>query len=262
MSLGYGYDMVLLPPRHPTDGDHGLSQPGGALRRYHRSHRDRAARRRRAQCSHHHRLVGGDGVPRFGAPQPDAYTDFLAEDLCRMSLAEGKMPTRYPVTPPYSAAPPLAGSGSFALTPGTLSPWAFPYGLDTAARAYASSKSTSMSAYEELPRHHLRSTLDLVASTPASKYLDSMETPGMELRAIASRRYDPRDDHSDYVPNPRIYPLIVDPIIANTRLTKSAHGRWQQPQHHLHPGPRPSGSQEDTPPTQRQGLPWLCRENE
>jgi hypothetical protein len=29
-----------------------------------------------------------------------------------------------------------------------------------------------------------------------------------------------RDDHPDYVPNPRAYPLVVDPIIANTRLTK------------------------------------------
>jgi hypothetical protein len=25
MSLGYGYDMVLLPPRHPTDRDYELS---------------------------------------------------------------------------------------------------------------------------------------------------------------------------------------------------------------------------------------------
>jgi hypothetical protein len=32
MSLGHGYDMVLLPPRHPTDEDHELSQPRGALR--------------------------------------------------------------------------------------------------------------------------------------------------------------------------------------------------------------------------------------
>jgi hypothetical protein len=29
-----------------------------------------------------------------------------------------------------------------------------------------------------------------------------------------------RDDHPDYVPNPRVYPLVVDPIIANTHLTK------------------------------------------
>jgi hypothetical protein len=28
------------------------------------------------------------------------------------------------------------------------------------------------------------------------------------------------DDHPDYVPNPGVYPLVVDPIIANTRLTK------------------------------------------
>jgi hypothetical protein len=28
------------------------------------------------------------------------------------------------------------------------------------------------------------------------------------------------DDHPDYVPNPRVYPLVVDPIIANTCLTK------------------------------------------
>jgi hypothetical protein len=29
-----------------------------------------------------------------------------------------------------------------------------------------------------------------------------------------------RNDHSDYVPNPGVYPLVVDPIIANYRLTK------------------------------------------
>jgi hypothetical protein len=29
-----------------------------------------------------------------------------------------------------------------------------------------------------------------------------------------------RDDHPDYIPNPGVYPLVVDPIIANTRLTK------------------------------------------
>jgi hypothetical protein len=44
MSLGYGYGMVLLPSRHLTDGDHELSQPRGALRRYHRSRQARASR--------------------------------------------------------------------------------------------------------------------------------------------------------------------------------------------------------------------------
>jgi hypothetical protein len=42
-----------------------------------------------------------------------------------------------------------------------------------------------MSAYEELPRHHLRFTLDLVASMPASEYLDSTGTLDTELYAIA-----------------------------------------------------------------------------
>jgi hypothetical protein len=109
--------------------------------------------------------------------------DFLTEDLCRMSLAEGKMPTGSPVAPPPGTAPPPAISTTPA--PGTTPSSAFPFGLDSVARAYASSVSTNMSAYEELPRHHLRSTLDLVASTLASEYLDSAETPDTELRAIA-----------------------------------------------------------------------------
>jgi hypothetical protein len=67
MSLGHGYDMVLLPPRHPTDGDHELSQPRGALRRYRRSCQARDARRRRAQHNRCHRLAEGDGIPRSGA---------------------------------------------------------------------------------------------------------------------------------------------------------------------------------------------------
>jgi hypothetical protein len=29
-----------------------------------------------------------------------------------------------------------------------------------------------------------------------------------------------RDDHLDYIPNPRHYPLVIDPIIGNARLTK------------------------------------------
>jgi hypothetical protein len=50
-----------------------------------------------------------------------------------------------------------------------------------------------MNAYEELPGHHLRFTLDLVASTPASEYLDSIETPEEELRATAFHRHNLKD---------------------------------------------------------------------
>jgi hypothetical protein len=100
-----------------------------------------------------------------------------------MSLAEGKMPTGSLIAPPPGAMLPLASSTT--PVPGTTSSSAFPFGLDSVAQAYASSVSTSMSAYEELPGHHLRSTLDLIASTPASEYLDSTETPDTELRVTA-----------------------------------------------------------------------------
>jgi hypothetical protein len=58
-----------------------------------------------------------------------------------------------------------------------------------------------MSAYEELPEHHLRSTLDHVASTPAFEYLDSTETLDTELRATAFLRHDFRDAQ------PHMHPL-------------------------------------------------------
>jgi hypothetical protein len=108
-----------------------------------------------------------------------------------MSLAEGKMPTRGPIALPPGAVPPPASSTTPARETTPLS--AFLFGLDSVAWVYASSVSTSMSAYEELPGHHLRSTLDLVASTLAFEYLDSTETPDTEHRATASRHYDPRD---------------------------------------------------------------------
>jgi hypothetical protein len=105
---------------------------------------------------------------RSGAPRPDAHTSSLVEDLRRISLAAGETPAGCPII-------------------------LFPYGLNTAAQQYASSISTNMGAYEELPRHHLCSALNLVASTLVSEYQDSTETPGTGHHMIASYRYDPRD---------------------------------------------------------------------
>jgi hypothetical protein len=75
----------------------------------------------------------GDGVPCSGAPQPDVDTESLNEDLRRMSLAVGEMLAGHPVIPPTGVAPHLAGSGSVSLATGTMPPWTFPYGLNTAA---------------------------------------------------------------------------------------------------------------------------------
>jgi hypothetical protein len=133
MSLGYDYDMVLFPPRHPTDHDHELSQPRGAVHRDRRSRRARTARRRHAQHSKHHRLIGDDGVPRFDAPQLSSDMESLCEDLCRMSLAMGKMPIGRPATPSSGAAPPPPGLGSASPVAGAMPPSTFPYGLYMAA---------------------------------------------------------------------------------------------------------------------------------
>jgi hypothetical protein len=103
-------------------------------------------------------------------------------------LAEGMMPTENSAAQSSGETPPLPGSTIPAWT--ATSPSPFPLGLDSVARTYASSISTSMSACEELPGHHLRSTLDLVASTPAFDYLDSTETLETEPRVAASQRRD------------------------------------------------------------------------
>jgi hypothetical protein len=105
-----------------------------------------------------------------------------------MSLSESKMPTENSAAPPSGETPPLPGSAIPARA--ATSPSPFLFGLDSVARTYASSISTSMSAYEELPGHHLRSTLDLVASMPASDYLDSTKTPETEPCVAASQRHD------------------------------------------------------------------------
>jgi hypothetical protein len=193
-------------------------------------------------------------VPRSGAPQPDADIESLIEDLRRTSLAAGEMPVGHPVIPSPGAAPPPTEAGSISPAEGTIPPWAFPYGLNTAAQGYASSINTSMGIYEELPRHHLRSALDLVASMPASEYLDSTKTPGTELRAIASRRYGSMDRrphmHPSYyyfgAPDSDSAGDSYDPIrecfqidgaiVSDLEAEVAARERNTTPPHAAHPG--------------------------
>jgi hypothetical protein len=53
--------------------------------------------------------------------------------------------------------------------PATM-PFTLPYGLKNTVATYASSASTSLSVYADLSGHHLRSTLDLIATPPTSSY--------------------------------------------------------------------------------------------
>ena len=63
-----------------------------------------------------------------------------------------------------SRCPPPA-SGQMAAAPSELA-----YGFRSTAATYASSASTSLSAYADLPGHHLRSALDLFTTPPVSSY--------------------------------------------------------------------------------------------
>ena len=67
---------------------------------------------------------------------------------------------------------------------GASRPPLYPYGMRSSAMTYTSSVSTNMSAYEDLPGHHLLSIRNLIASTPDSSYLDSADE-GSTLRRIA-----------------------------------------------------------------------------
>jgi hypothetical protein len=66
----------------------------------------------------------------------------------------------------------------------------FSYGMDSAT-AYSSSASIAMSAYTELPGHHLLSTLDLLVTMPASTYADFVEDSDSWAGADFSRLRDP-----------------------------------------------------------------------
>jgi hypothetical protein len=194
-------------------------------------------------------------MPRSGAPQPDTHAASLVEDLRRMSLATYETPAGHPVIPPYGAAPPV-GSRSLSLMAGSMPPRTFLYGLNTAAPQYASSVSANMRVYEELLGHHLRFALDLVASTPAFEYQDSAESPGIEHRAIASSRYDPRDQQSHMHPSYYYFGIVdsdstddsYDPtrecfhingaIVSDSEAEAAVGGRNAMPPHVEPPGAR------------------------
>jgi hypothetical protein len=63
--------------------------------------------------------------------------------------------------------------------------------MGNATLAYSSSTSTFLSAYMELLEHHLRSTLDLIATPLASTYIDSAEDGDAWTGADFTRLGDP-----------------------------------------------------------------------
>ena len=71
-----------------------------------------------------------------------------------------------------TSSPPKATA---MLTEGDASrPPLYPYGMRASAATYMSFVSTIMSAYEDLPGHHLLLARNLIASTPDISYPDSV----------------------------------------------------------------------------------------
>ena len=140
MATGNGYDMVLLPPRTNPDA------PAPQHRRRRRSgQRARQARleRRRAAC------LRSPTWAEASVPLPDAVVEYATSSSPKAAaeLTEGN-----------TSRPPL-----------------HPYGMSTPAATYASSVSTNMSTYKDLPGHHLLSVRNLIASTPDSSYPNSAD---------------------------------------------------------------------------------------
>ena len=86
-----------------------------------------------------------------------------------------------------SSKPPATLTGG-----GASRPPLYPYRMRASAATYASSVSTNMSAYEDLPRHHLLSARNLITSTPDSSYLDSAD----EGSVLVQDRMNPEWDYS------------------------------------------------------------------
>jgi hypothetical protein len=87
-------------------------------------------------------------------------------------------------------------------------------------------RETTRTRVSQNPRllHDIRRTLDAPLDTPAQAgtsrgLLGAADNPLFLDWSEVAITFD-RDDHPDYVPNPGVYPLVVDPVIANTRLTK------------------------------------------
>jgi len=66
----------------------------------------------------------------------------------------------------------------------------FPFEMHSAAATYASSINTNMSAYEDLPSHHLISIRNLIASTPDDSYPESADDTFFFVENVAAPEWD------------------------------------------------------------------------
>ena len=190
MSLGSGYDMVLLPPcgdaeprpepipSQPVRGRRSRHHAGGAQRGRQRSRISDPTTEARVppalpphiphQIAHSSSPTGARGRARGASSStPRTNKGSSRPPVPPRSKSKARLPP-----PPQkrdqgastSRHPPPTDGGK------TAAPPELPFGLRNAAATYASSVSTSLSAYADLPGHHLRSTLDIIATPPILSY--------------------------------------------------------------------------------------------
>ena len=190
MSLGSGYDMVLLPPRddaeprsepippQPVRGRRSGHHAGGAwhgLQRSRISDPTTKARARPALPLHIPHQTAHSSGPRgargracgasSSAPRTSRGTSrppVLPRSKCKARLPPP--PQRRDQGASTSCHPPPT-DGEMTTAPPEL-----PFGFRSTAATYASFASTSLIAYVDLSGHHLRSTLDLITTPPVSSY--------------------------------------------------------------------------------------------
>jgi len=190
MSLGSGYDMVLLPPRGDVEPSPGPIPPQ-SVRGSRSGHRAGGTRRGRQRS-------------RISDPTTEARTCSALPPHIPHQVARSSGPTgargrtrgassSAPRTNRGSSRPPVPPRSKVKARPAPVprkgdkgastsrppppvdegeaaAPPELPFGLRNAAATYASSVSTSLSAYADLPGHHLRSALDLISTPPVSSY--------------------------------------------------------------------------------------------
>ena len=147
VATGNGYDMELLPAVANPD------VPTPPARRNRRSgQRARQARMERRRAA---RLSSPTWV-EDGMSEPSVAANGVA-------ASSSHFPAPSAPAPPPRTAPEPPREGATAPSP-------FPFGTHSIDATYASSVSTNMSAYEELPGHHLFAIRNLIVSSPDDSY--------------------------------------------------------------------------------------------
>ena len=98
---------------------------------------------------------------------------WVEADVSQPSIAANGVATSSPRAPALSVPAPPPNAAPEPPKEGATAPSPFPFRMHNAAATYASSVSTSMSAYEDLPGHHLLSIYNLIASSPDDSYPDT-----------------------------------------------------------------------------------------